>query len=91
MSTLNTTNDRLAKQAVEVGKDLQEMGALTKNAAQEKLGQLREEVSECYEQGRDQVRDAVSTVERYVREQPFKSLLIAAGLGLLFGRFGMRR
>jgi ElaB/YqjD/DUF883 family membrane-anchored ribosome-binding protein len=86
-----TTSDRLAKQAREMSNDLQDFGSIAKDAAQEKLGQLREDASEYYERGRDKVRNVVPAVERYVRERPFMSVLIAAGVGLLFGRFWKRR
>jgi len=86
-----TTSDRLAKQARELSNDVQDFGAIAKDAAQEKLGQLREDASEYYERGRDKVRNVVHTVEQYVRERPLMSVLIAAGVGLLFGRFWKRR
>ena len=88
---MSTTTDRLAKQAREVSNDLQEIGAIAKDAAQEKFGQLRQDASEYYEQGRGKLRNVVPTVEQYVRERPFMSVLIAAGVGLLFGRFWKRR
>ena len=43
------------------------------------------------EQGRDNVHGVLCNFEQYVRERPLKSVLIAAGVGLLFGRFWMRR
>ena len=88
---MSATTNRLAKQAKEVSEDVQEMGSIAKDVAQEKLGQLREDVSERCEQGRDKVHDVASTFEHYVRERPFQSILIAAGVGLLIGRFWMRR
>ena len=88
---MSTTTDRLAKQAMQLSKDLRELGTAAKDVAQEKVGQLRDDASERIEQGKDKVHDIVPTVEQYVRERPLKSLLIAAGVGLLFGRFWMRR
>ena len=87
---MSTTSDRLGKQAVEVTKDLQEMGGIVRDAAQEKLGQVRENAAEYYEQGRDKVHNVVCAFEQFVRQQPFKSLLIAAGVGWLLGRFWRR-
>ena len=84
---MSTTSDQLGKQAMEVTKDLQEMGGIVRDAAQEKLGQVRENASEYYEQGRDKVHDVVCTFEQFVRQQPVKSVLIAAGVGWLLGRF----
>ena len=72
-------------------KDLQGMGAIARDAAQEKLGHLQENASEFYEQGRDKVRQAARTLEQFIGEQPLTSVLIAAGVGLLLGRFWMRR
>jgi ElaB/YqjD/DUF883 family membrane-anchored ribosome-binding protein len=83
--------ERLRKQARKVTKDVQKMSGIATNAAQEKLGQLRDNASEYYEQGRDKVHDVQRTVEQFIREKPVKSVLIAAGVGLLFGRFWMRR
>ena len=54
-----TTSDRLGKQAMEVTKDLQEMGGIARDAAQEKLEQLRENASGYYRQGRDKVQGVV--------------------------------
>jgi ElaB/YqjD/DUF883 family membrane-anchored ribosome-binding protein len=88
---MSTTSDRLGAQANEVSKDLKEMGAIVRDAAQEKLGQVRENATEYCEQGRDNVHGVLCNFEQYVRARPVKSVLIAAGVGLLFGRFWMRR
>lgn len=88
---MSRTSDRLAAQAHEVSDDLKEMGGIVRDAAQEKLGQVRENASDYYLQGLDKVHGVSSNFEQYVRERPVKSLLIAAGIGLLFGRFWMRR
>ncbi len=68
---MSTTNERLGQQAMEVTKDLQEMGGIVRDAAQEKLGQLRTNVSEQYEQGRDKVY----SVERTCRAIPAPAAL----------------
>jgi ElaB/YqjD/DUF883 family membrane-anchored ribosome-binding protein len=88
---MSTTSDRLGAQAKEVSNDLKEMGDIVRDAAQEKLGQVRENATEYYEQGRDNVHGVLCNFEQYVRARPVKSVLIAAGIGLLFGRFWMRR
>jgi len=83
---MSTTSDRLGDQAMVVTKDIQEMGGIAKDAAQETLGQLREQAAGYYQQGQDQVQSVVSAFEQSVRQQPLKSVLIAAGVGLLLGR-----
>jgi len=50
------------------------------------IGQLREQAAGYYQQGQDQVQSGVSAFEQTVRQQPLKSVLIAAGVGLLLGR-----
>lgn len=84
---MSTTSNRLGKQATAVTKNLQEMGDIAKDAAQKKLGQMREHASAYYQQGQDQVQGVVSAFEQSVRQRPLKSVLIAAGAGLLLGRF----
>jgi len=86
-----SATDRLGKKARTVTKDLQEMGEIAKDAARETLGQLRENASEYCEVGQDKVQQAGRSFEQYVQERPIKSILIATGIGLLLGRFWMRR
>ena len=50
---MSTTSDRLGAQANEVSNDLKEMGGIVRDAAQEKLEQVRENATEYYEQRRD--------------------------------------
>ena len=83
-------SDRLREQAIAVTEDIQGMGAIAKDVAQEKLEELQEGASVAYEQGRDKVREATRTLERFIEEQPLTSVLIAAGVGLFLGRFWMR-
>jgi ElaB/YqjD/DUF883 family membrane-anchored ribosome-binding protein len=73
-----------------VAEDIQELGGIARDAAQEKVTQLRDDASNCYEEGRETVRHVERTFEQYIREQPLKSILIAAGVGLVLGRFWMR-
>ena len=88
---MSITSDRLGAQANAVSNDVKEMGGIVKDAAQEKLEQVRENAAEYYQQRRDKVHGTLCDFEQYIREQPVKSVLIAAGVGLLFGRFWMRR
>ena len=88
---MSTTSDRLGKQAKEVTEDLQEMGETVRDAAQEKLGQVGEKASEYCEQGRDKVHGVACACEQFLRERPLRSVLMAAGIGWLLGRFWKRR
>jgi ElaB/YqjD/DUF883 family membrane-anchored ribosome-binding protein len=84
-------SERFAEQATAVAKDIQGMGALARDVAHEGLEELQENASAVYEQGRDKVRGASRTLERFIAEQPLTSVLIAAGVGLFLGRFWMRK
>ena len=88
---MSTTSDRIGAQANELSEDLKEMGATVKDALQGKLRDARQNATDYYEQGRDNAHGALCNVEQYVRDRPVRSVLIGAGIGLLFGRFWMRR
>jgi ElaB/YqjD/DUF883 family membrane-anchored ribosome-binding protein len=88
---MSTARDRVGAQAKTVSNDLKEMGDIVTEAAQEKLAQVRENATEYFQQGRENAHGVLCNFEQYVRERPVKSVLIAAGIGLLFGRFWMRR
>ena len=85
-----TTSD-LGKQASEVNQGLQEMGETVRDSAQEKLGHIGERASAYCEQGREKAHGVACACEQYLRERPLQSVLMAAGVGWLLGRFGKRR
>lgn len=87
---MSTTSD-LGKQALEVKQDLQGMGETVRDAAQEKLAHIGERASAYCEQGREKAHGVACACEQYLRERPLQSVLMAAGIGWLFGRFGKRR
>ena len=82
---------RPRRKARTVTQDIRELGGMAREMAQEKVEQLRTGASEYYEEGRDKVQQVEHGFERFVREQPVKSILIAAGLGVLLGGLWMRR
>jgi ElaB/YqjD/DUF883 family membrane-anchored ribosome-binding protein len=82
---------QLRRQAMGVKDDIREMGNTVKAAAQERIGELRDTALDSYEEGRVKAMGLGRTVQQYVEQQPLKSLLIAAGVGLVFGRFFGRR
>ena len=52
----------------------------------------RDQVQEVYEKGQERVKAAKSGFENYVRENPVRSVLVAAGVGALVGfLLGSRR
>ena len=63
----------------------EEAGKEIRDQAQELMTQGQEVAAEYYEEGRNQVLAWQQHLEHQVREKPLQSLLVAAGVGLLFG------
>jgi ElaB/YqjD/DUF883 family membrane-anchored ribosome-binding protein len=80
----------LKDSAAQVGENLRDMGGQVKDAAKEQYERLRDQASEYYEHGREQAREWQHNLESYVQEKPVKSLLIAAGVGVLLGMLWRR-
>jgi len=57
----------------------------------QQAGRLGEDVREIAATGGKVATDQLESVEKYIKNQPMKSLLIAAGIGALFGFFFLRR
>ena len=85
------TAEQLKEKASQVGQDLREIGGQVRDVAREQYDRLRHSANEYYEQGRQTAREWQENVETYVQEQPVKSLLIAAGVGVLVGLLLKRR
>src|SRR5262245_36243497 len=64
---------------------MQETAKEMRDKAQELMTQGKEVAAEYYEEGRNQVLAWQQQLESQVREKPLQSILIAAGVGLLFG------
>jgi ElaB/YqjD/DUF883 family membrane-anchored ribosome-binding protein len=63
----------------------EERGTERRDQAQELIAQGKEIAAEYYEEGRNQVLVWQQQLENQVREKPLQSLLVAVGVGLLFG------
>lgn len=53
--------------------------------------QVKETVTEYYEQGRESLQDLNQTMEAQIRERPLQALLVAGGIGVLLGLLWLRR
>ena len=84
---MSNTSDQLGKQAKEVTEDLQKMGRTVRDAAQAKLGQTSAQAAEYCDQMQDKLHGVACACEQFVRERPLRSVLMAAGIGWLLGRF----
>lgn len=86
-----SASGRLGRKSMDVTRDLRDMGVIARDAAQEAISRMGNNASAYLKQGKDKVKQAGDGFEDYIRESPLKSILIAAGVGLVLGRFWMRR
>lgn len=70
--------------------DLQELGGRAKDMAKDRFDQVRTGTADAADKVKDKAHEVERSVEEFVREQPMKALLIAAGVGLVLGRFLIR-
>ena len=73
--------------STQTGEKIQEVRA----RAEASLKQAQERLSEIEEEALRRARELASATEDYVRENPWQSLGIAAGIGLLLGVLISRR
>ena len=80
----------LRETAAQVGQNIRDIGSQVRDQATEKYGEFRDQASEYYEQGRQRAMEMEQSLEQYVQEKPIQALLIAAGVGMLFGMLWKR-
>jgi ElaB/YqjD/DUF883 family membrane-anchored ribosome-binding protein len=88
---MSTTSEQLGTQATAMKKDFEEMSETAQDSAQEKLAQVGENASEVCADGRDKVHGLACACEQYISQRPLRSVLTAAGIAWLLGRFWKRR
>jgi len=82
---------RLKEQATAVKDDVRELGRLTKEVSQEKLREAKDAAGEYVTKGREKAGELEDSVVTYVRGNPVKSVLMAAGAGALLAFLLSRR
>jgi ElaB/YqjD/DUF883 family membrane-anchored ribosome-binding protein len=84
----------LSEQTSKVAEDVRELGHIALSGAGDALHSVKERGTEMLEKGLEKgkakAEDARASFEGYVAENPFKSVLIAAGIGALIG-YSLRR
>jgi ElaB/YqjD/DUF883 family membrane-anchored ribosome-binding protein len=83
--------EQLREKAGEAAAKLHDIGSKAADAAHEQYDRLRDTAGEYFQDGRDRARQWREGLEEFVQEKPIKSLLIAAGVGMLFGFIWRRR
>ena len=85
-----TTTERLGRQAKKVTEDFEEMGATVRDAARKESAKVGEKAAEYGKQGQEEVHGIACNCEQFLRHRPLASVLLAAGVGWLLGRFWKR-
>src|ERR1700683_1308903 len=75
----------------EIGDNLREIGEHGQGVAQDNYEQIKDRAAKYYETGREKAEEWEEQVVRYVKNKPIQSMLIAAGVGMLLGRYWSRR
>jgi ElaB/YqjD/DUF883 family membrane-anchored ribosome-binding protein len=81
---------QIKDKASEMASNIRDMGSQAYDAAAEKYENAKETAAEYYKSGREKAMEWESQIESYVRERPIKSLLMAAGVGVVLGMIWKR-
>lgn len=85
MSRINEPNTGEGSATSQLRDKASEVAGNLKDAASEQFEHVRDTAEEYYNQGRERAQQWQHSLEDYIQEQPVKSLLIAAGVGVVFG------
>jgi ElaB/YqjD/DUF883 family membrane-anchored ribosome-binding protein len=86
-----STTEKLRTQAGTVRDEVGQLGRLAKDATRERLGDARVSAADYYDKGRAKAEQVEAQVVDQIRAKPLQSILIAAGIGALFGLLITRR
>ena len=72
------------------GSELKEMGEKAVDTARETFEDVKDKATDLYQEGVEKTRELGEYLSDSIREKPIQAVLIAAGVGLLLGRFRVR-
>ena len=81
----------LAEQSGRVMSEVQELGRTALESASEAAAHLRDSGREAFQSGKEKALEAKGNFERVVSDNPLKSVMIAAGVGIALGFVLSRR
>lgn len=85
------SRSQLREKMAETRENVVDIGHLAKEAVTDKFHDLKERAAEKYSEGKEKLHGLEENLVRSVRQAPMKSVLIAAGVGLLLGAIWGRR
>lgn len=83
--------ENIQKQGAQIAKDAKQIGNEAAQAARDQVEHLSNVAGEYMERGREEALQMAESLEEQIREQPLRSVLVAAGVGFLFGILWLRR
>jgi len=83
--------EQLFEKVGEVKRNIEQLGALARKAAQETVGGLRHSALAKLDRKRERASELERGVEGRIRERPLRSVLVAAGVGMILGFLWRRR
>jgi ElaB/YqjD/DUF883 family membrane-anchored ribosome-binding protein len=90
-SRVEQHREKLQRQGAQLGKDVGQIGDELKDAARDEMEHVSSVANEYLERGREEAMALADSFEDQVREKPMRSVLVAAGVGFLFGILWVRR
>jgi len=90
-ANLMEAGEKLRNPATAIQEDLELLGQAAKELTTDSMDYLKSNLTGVYRKGRDKVVNAEENIGTYIKTNPLKALLIAAGVGMLFGLMKRRR
>lgn len=91
MTEIVRPQDKLREKAADARDTIADVGHRALETVQEKFGDVKELAAEKYAAGKDKLVEYEESLMRAVHAAPIKSVLIAAGVGVVLGFLWRRR
>jgi ElaB/YqjD/DUF883 family membrane-anchored ribosome-binding protein len=88
---MSIVSNPMMEKANDVKRDLSDLGSMAVDAAREKVGQLKDRVTDAYDQRCTQAKEIQDQGANIIKAHPFKAVLIAGAVGLSIGWLLTRR
>jgi ElaB/YqjD/DUF883 family membrane-anchored ribosome-binding protein len=83
--------DELIEVTRELRENLSRLIGAGRNLAGEQFGRVKETAGDLLQRGRERASSAATGTTDYVKEEPLKSILVAAAVGVVLGYLVKRR
>ncbi len=84
-SALLRHTEQFRDKANDLGDNVRELGKITREIAGDTMDRIGENATGYYKKGRVRAQKLEKTLESKIQENPVRSVLIAAGLGVVLG------